>query len=276
MRKIAARVVVAFAVVGSLTGNARADSETVRLANGNVYEGELVERVPGDHVTIKLATGEVRRFDWSDLAPSAAPPTPTPTPTPTQDIAQPVPTQLGPAPLPPRPAHVVFQSDAKGALLMRIDQVPTNTGVAPFTTEVHTPVCYAPCSADVDANARYFVTGAYVSTSSHFAIPDGTSTLSARTGSSGVQTAGAWMLALGVLSTIVGSIATPAAFVDADMQHGLNGWQEYGLATLGAGVGLVLLSIPFLVAGNTHVGIGDMDVARGPGPVRWIPGGFAF
>jgi hypothetical protein len=44
--------------------------ETVTLKNGDIYEGELVERVLDDHVTIRLATGEIRRFAWADIASS--------------------------------------------------------------------------------------------------------------------------------------------------------------------------------------------------------------
>lgn len=247
-----------------VSSTARADTETVRLANGSAFEGELVEKIPGDHVTIKLATGEVRRFDWSELS----------TPQTQTSLAHAAAAQLGPAPLPPRPAHLRFESDEKGAILMRVDQVPTNTGVYPYTTETVTPVCYAPCAADVDANARYFVEGAHVTGSARFAIPDGSSTVTARTGSSAATIASAWMLVTGILSTTVGAVVTPIAFSDAGTQNGLNGWEQYGLGMLAGGGALVLVAIPLLIAGRTHVGIGDMDVARGT--IHWIPGGFTF
>ncbi len=40
---------------------------TVLLKSGASYRGELVERVPGDHLTLKLATGEVKTFKWAEL-----------------------------------------------------------------------------------------------------------------------------------------------------------------------------------------------------------------
>jgi hypothetical protein len=40
----------------------------VELKDGSSYQGDLVEKVPSDHVTIKLATGEIKRFDWSSIA----------------------------------------------------------------------------------------------------------------------------------------------------------------------------------------------------------------
>lgn len=42
-------------------------TEVIELVDGSTFQGELVEKVPGDHLTLKLATGETRRFDWSDV-----------------------------------------------------------------------------------------------------------------------------------------------------------------------------------------------------------------
>ncbi|HSQ63836.1 MAG TPA: hypothetical protein VLM85_11505, partial [Polyangiaceae bacterium] len=56
--------------------HAQAAQERVTLVDGTVMQGELVEKVPGDHVTIKLATGEVRTIQWRALAPQAPPPQP--------------------------------------------------------------------------------------------------------------------------------------------------------------------------------------------------------
>ena len=248
---------------------ALASSETVHLNDGSVYEGELVEKVPNDHVTIKLATGEVRRFEWSALAPEHAAATAAPPVTPgvTGVVAQ-------PPPLPPRPAHLRFTSDTKGTLLMRVDTVMNNTAVYPSTLETETPVCYAPCNADVDANARYYVRGAYIERSRSFSIPEGDSKLGARTGSSVTRALGATSLTFGIFSTIAGLIITPVAFATSDTRNGWDAFEQWGVASLVGGGALILLGIPLMVAGVTHVGIGDMDVARGP--IRPIPGGFAF
>lgn len=250
-------VVLAFSICAARS--AHADQETVHLTNGNVFSGELVEKIPGDHLTIKLATGEIRKIEWSEIAPQSAaiaPNAPVP-----QVVVAPMPTP------PVRPAHVRFESDAKGALLVRVDR----PGALPYG-ETETPVCYAPCAADVDANARYYVHGVYISTSARFAIREGESVLSVRAGSSGVAAAGGTLLTVGILSTITGAIATPIAFADAK-GPGLNAWQDFGIASLVGGGAFILLSIPFIVAGRTHVAMGDMDVAH---QTRWIPGGFRF
>jgi hypothetical protein len=254
---------------------AHADSETVRLADGSVYAGELVEKVPSDHVTIKLATGEVRRFEWATLAGTTQPVPPV---QPLTSIAQ---SRLALATFapttPPPPAHIEVTSDSPGALLMKVANVPyTNTN--PNTGTVYTgstertfPVCYAPCSADIDPTAAYFVTGAYVTETRRFAIPAGDSKLVIHSGSSVVSAVGGWTLAVGVMSGIFGTIATPVAFINATGPW--NGWQYLGVTTLIAGAALMLVGIPFIVAGLTHASVGNIQVARKP---RFNGAGFTF
>jgi hypothetical protein len=254
---------------------AYADPETVRLADGSVYVGELVEKVPSDHVTIKLATGEVRRFDWATLAVATQPVPP----------VQPVLTSIAQSKMalatfapttPPPPAHVEVTSDSPGALLMKVAIVPftntqANATVYVGSTERTFPVCYAPCSADIDPTAVYFVTGAHVTQTGRFAIPAGDSKLVIQSGSSVVSAVGGWTLGFGVLSGIFGTIATPAAFVNATGPW--NGWQYVGVTTLIAGGVLMLVGIPFIVAGLTHASIGSIPVARKP---RFNGAGFTF
>lgn len=47
---------------------------TVRTLNGSAYHGELIERVAGEHVVLKLETGEVKTIDWADI--DTTPPAP--------------------------------------------------------------------------------------------------------------------------------------------------------------------------------------------------------
>jgi hypothetical protein len=253
-----------------------ADTETVHLANGSVYSGDLVEKIPGDHVTIKLATGDVKRFEWSDIVPKtpavqpSAPSLAVAAPPPQQPDVLPVMASVVPL-VPARPAHVQFEADTKGALLVRVDSFAVNNRIS--TAEAERPVCYAPCAADVDANAQYYVSGAYITRSNRFAIPDGSSVLHARTGSDGISAAGGWLVGFGVLSSLTGAIATPVAFATATQSSGWNGWEYFGVTTLIAGAGLILLGIPFLIAGRTHVALGDADVAH---HTRLLPNGFRF
>ena len=45
----------------------------VTLSDGALYRGELIELVPNDHITIRLATGEVKRFEWATISDVSTP-----------------------------------------------------------------------------------------------------------------------------------------------------------------------------------------------------------
>lgn len=54
-----------------------APEQTVWLKNGGFVRGALIELVPGDHVTVQLATGEIRRIPAAEIdrmSTSTAPP----------------------------------------------------------------------------------------------------------------------------------------------------------------------------------------------------------
>ena len=86
---------------------ARTLREVVTLVDGSTYQGELVEKVPGDHVTLQLATGEIKRFEWSQLASaideSATGSAPESAPARPHDPASPPEPEFPPEPAPPLP-----------------------------------------------------------------------------------------------------------------------------------------------------------------------------
>lgn len=269
MRKPAA---ISFFITIFFTVTAYADTERVELTSGAVYEGELVEKVPSDHVTLKLATGEVRRFDWKDIA------------TPASSTPQPV-----VAAPPVSTAHVRVEADGTGPVLMRnpgygatfASQDGATNAMSVVTSDSNpTPVCYAPCAADVDPRATYYITGAFISRSRSFPLPEGRSVLHINPGSSTVAAAGGWMLGLGVTALLAGAIELPISFIDYNTdplqpkQQGLDGWQWAGIATIIAGASLALLSIPFIVGGLTHASVNGITVARSN--VRLTPRGIVF
>jgi len=62
--------------------------EIVRTKDGSVYVGEMVERVVGDHVTVKLEGGATKVVAWDDFDPTPLPPAPPPprTPAPIENV----------------------------------------------------------------------------------------------------------------------------------------------------------------------------------------------
>lgn len=54
-------------LVLAVPAGAQAPPDVVELRNGGMVRGTLVENIPGDHVTIQIATGELRTFPSSDV-----------------------------------------------------------------------------------------------------------------------------------------------------------------------------------------------------------------
>src|ERR1700685_813173 len=77
--------------------------EWVRLKDGTVVQGALVELTPNDHITIHLATGEIRRSAWADIDSSG---------TGTSAASAPPPSMPPAAPTDGAPAPVVIGSPA--------------------------------------------------------------------------------------------------------------------------------------------------------------------
>ena len=260
---------------------AHADIERVLLHDGSVIEGDLVEKIPNDHVTLKLATGEVRRIEWQAIVSSNRASAKAPQTAPAQSV-----TSLLAPPQLAQLTHVDVTTDSPGPVLMKNagpDVSTLGAGVVSITNDagLPVPVCYAPCSADVDPRATYYVTGAYVTRTRNFALPAGSSALSIHAGSSTVRALGGASLAVGITTLVVGAVWLPLSFLnfscDYDCppaQPGLNGWQWAGIGILIAGGALSLLSIPFILAGQTHAWVNGIDVARGK--VRLTTRGLAF
>src|ERR1700733_6490417 len=88
--------VALFAYLAGVPPAAADIDEWVRLKDGTVVQGALVELTPNDHITIHLATGEIRRIAWADIDSSgtgnsdaSAPPTSMPPAAPTDGAPPP-------------------------------------------------------------------------------------------------------------------------------------------------------------------------------------------
>jgi hypothetical protein len=100
--------------------------ENVRTKNGSIYHGEIIEKVMRDHVTIKLATDEVKTIEWQDIA-----------------LTETAPTVTSRA----RTTTLVVNADDGNAVLERLD-----------ADGIFTAVCHAPCE-ETSPMGTYRVTG---------------------------------------------------------------------------------------------------------------------
>lgn len=127
--------------------------DTVFLASGGIVRGAVAETRPGDHVTIAMPTGEVRRIPWAEV-----------------DHVQ-----LGATPsAPPTTAIAAPPPDArKNGPLVRVhirSEQPVLLDRRPAGEETWVPACASPCDADLPLGDVYRLSGAGVRATSEFRL----------------------------------------------------------------------------------------------------------
>ncbi len=263
-RKHASAIVASVSLCLSVCAIAHAE-ERVTLADGTVMQGELVEKVPGDHITLKLATGEIRTIRWSALAPQMQ------TPPPQVTIQQP---QQPQGPL----THVTIDGDAPGISLMRVMgfgfvQYGSSTGsFASYQT-----VCVAPCQADIDGTAMYQIAGDGITPSATFSVPQGPTHLHVHGGSLGARLGGVWLVVGGITLAVTGGIFAGTFAAISTPGQDNTGWIVGGLITAGVGVIMTAFGIPLFTGSATSV-VNDQNVpvAKRAPSIRATANGFVF
>lgn len=285
-----------------------APTDTVTLRDGSIYSGQIVEKVPGDHETLKLATGEIKRFDWAEMARTPVPP------------QAPLPGGLPPIPstiqgfealLPGERVLVRLEADNPHAALQQLTgqqavyEGEGTVGVVDF----HRTVCKAPCGVEVQRSLAgqtltYRVGGDGVAGSDWFTLPrsSGPLDLQVKTGSaagrawgqvltwSGIAlaVAGGTMLAVGLATQRAAIPPTPEQLAFGCTQCGVPGndnaaFVDGGLGAILGGVVALAVGIPLWAVNRTSVTTGDGEQlagSDGPGPassaLRGPPVAFAF
>jgi hypothetical protein len=170
MRTVAVVVALVFSLF--VSGAARAAAPpvfmpdtSVRLKDGSLFQGVLVEQAPGDHITIQLADGSVRRFPAADVTlvrnlheqehePAAGP-----------GLARAVATQG-------RPITVDIVSTDPNARLWQLSLASDRArGALPTYTNLE--VCDLPCGRSVPAGS-YMISGYKIQQSASFDLDPAT------------------------------------------------------------------------------------------------------
>lgn len=131
---------------------------SVVLKNGAVYRGELVELVPKAHIVLKLATGEVKRFEWGDITPAEPAEHSATTPAGVTGAAN---------------AHVHIESTDSEATLEHEKGTATISNGAGYAAVVKLwePVCRAPCDASFNREGYFSIRGRGINPSEEFRLP---------------------------------------------------------------------------------------------------------
>ena len=284
---LAVLVASAGAVLHAPAAHADADGEiTVVLKTGVVVRGTLIERVPGEHVLLRLATGETRKIRWSEIAsdsygkapePTTTPtPTPTPAPTPTPTMPTPPPTATAPTyapyPAPPMGGALVHVEAKPGVLLERFVVYGTSTRWE--------PVCAAPCDRPM-APGTYRVNGKGMRSSPEFAVGTQPVHVRAQLGSLAGMITGISLTGLGGLCLLTGGLAA-LTFDDEPRYPGDSGSSAGKTAfTTFAVIGGIMLAVglPLWLLNGRSVEVDGREVALrldDKGLVRLTPRGLVF
>ena len=262
---ILAGVTIALVVTASAPSFAADETTTINMKNGSSVRGELVERVPGEKVVLKLATGEVRIIAWNDIAHTEEPPSQIPK------------------------QRVDIQSDHPGTQLQRITGQASGVGYAGgrsvyVSFESWENVCAAPCSANVDPHSMYRVDAPGMTPSRNFHLPAATQAplkLKVEGGNAGMRIGGAYSLTFGLTGLIMGATLLPIGLALEDKASTSTlpqTFQTVGLVSLGVGAALTALGIYLFVMSGTDVKTesGQLLAKPNPSKIRLTPQGFAF
>lgn len=237
--KLTLLVLCCTAVVGGASSlDARAQSQPgsvqlpqiVRLVDGSIYQGDLVELVPSDHLTLRLATGEIKRFTWSEIQHSALPGAAA-----VQSLSGSLPglSSSMPAPLGPQSAadtvQLHFRADDPQAVLFSIRA----TGGIHFNSpgmnfdplfSDWTMVCpRAPCDVTADRRLIYEVQGPLVVRSLPFTLPQGPGvTVDAQVAHQGTRTFFTLASVLGGAAAVAGMVLLTVGGVQDTTAFGID------------------------------------------------------
>lgn len=175
----------------------RLGGTVITRRDGTILRGDIIERVPGRYLVLRLATGEVRHVPWEDLAEERAVDPDGPTveaPGAWAERAPPAP-QVARDQEADRTVSATLQADHPDATLMR-------RGAAGWE-----PVCRAPCQAMLDPEDHYRVDGRGLRPSRPFQLPRGRDPVQLRT-SVGTSSQHGWGIVLLIGGGAIGFVGS--------------------------------------------------------------------
>lgn len=260
-----------FAVLLTFAGLALAQDTpevTVWLKNGGVVRGAVIEVIPGDHTTVQLATGEIRKIPASEIErvgpmKSAAP---APTPPPAAPVA-PAPSASVSAAASPAPRRV----ETTEVRIVTLGQAVTLQTRPRLDRGPWSDVCVSPCERQVSVIDREFrVGGAAIASSNTFVMEPGDrpTKIEVNPGKEWLRWWGRAALFTGLPVFLVGGVGLGIDAGTNVAHHETFG--AVGLGMMATGGAMLLTSLPMLYFGRTRV----FNVKGDQIGLR--PGGFVF
>lgn len=253
---------------------------TVWTKSGGVYRGEIVARVPGDSITLRLATGETQRIEWKDVerdsmgSPDGV--TPRTPDSPGSPGAPGAPGEGSAAPLAAEGVRVHLEGDGDLLLMREAGVGGVVIGARSTTFARQELACRAPCDVVVPQGGGYRVAAFGRRTSAPFALDGDTRTIRASLGSSAGHQIGVTSTVFGVTFLLTGAltygilrgVGLEETMPDSDRR---NPAFTTAYAFLGVGAVVGLLGVVLWAANGSSVEIDGAAVAG-----RRRPSGFAL
>jgi hypothetical protein len=162
----------------------------VHLKNGDAYRGVLVEKVQGDHLTIRLATGGIMLFPWATLAPGDA--------------------SMALVELDATDPRATLSRYVGSGFSGRLGSSRVQYG------SLWENICVAPCGTDVSTRAVYRVEGDGIWPSSSFVLSAGPTLLHVKAGASRAVLGGAVLAATGGGFALMGGMFLGLSAIPVD------------------------------------------------------------
>lgn len=227
------------------TENAKteASSERVELRNGGRLQGEIVELLPGDSLSIvSAATGKAKTIPWSDVARYTRDGAWIDVPETQDDETETVEPSGGPR------IHI----DVKGGRTMDLQQITSRSfavgSIGGSSAAVHgitfKKACSTPCdkTLDLEQGDQFFVTGARLTPSKAFTISPDSDTVSVRPGSRGLRIGGVILASTGVSVLALGTaFLVVNLLVEEDNHAAAIGFMASGGVVLAGGIVMAVL-----------------------------------
>ncbi len=162
-------------------GDASATTVDVTTVDGAVFHGELVEKLPGQYVTLRLATGEFRKIAWAAIA----------------RIQQHAPR-----------AGASTGSAGGVKTLVRFDASNPDAALEKYVGSWQ-EVCLAPCEGEISEDGAYRIGGKGIRVSEPFTLPHGARrvVVHASVGTDGRSALGAILAIGGGVGAYIGALA---------------------------------------------------------------------
>ncbi|MEO8874435.1 MAG: hypothetical protein ABI461_02515 [Polyangiaceae bacterium] len=227
-------------------------ADQVVLKDGGILRGTLVDVLPGDHATLKLANGQNATIRWDVIDhiirngtmvnPNQSPATTTQTT----------------APTPPTEQGMVFVHVEGADVDLEMQTNGTNAPSGKRVKGVWATMCTAPCDQELPLSGSYRIAGSGVRASKafklsgkagdHILINVDASSTGAFAGGIVLVSVGVPVFFIGTMVELVVAIVNAASKVDNSYTD-TSGAQVVGLSMMGLGVAGVITGI-VLIAGN--------------------------